>query len=398
MNNNKDKLNLVLDYNNLAMRALFTCQFTETNVDISNFDTVEECDVLVRKLASDIAFIIRTFVPDRVILACDAKYPWRNNLYTANMDGKYKGTRDRDEKKNWTNIFNAFDTLKLILKERDFVVTELDRTEADDIAAFWKEELMDKNKESLILVSSDKDWTQLVSFDGESQSFCACFNPIVNPKKQKKLYVTEEMKIWLDTPDKVDILFTNYNVMKKKINSLIQNDSKIYIESIDADRVLLDKIMCGDDGDNVPAFYDYYKNGKKNRVTPLKASHVFESLGIYTVDDLIKANEQHMLKDALEKEMKRDVDVDFDDRLERQRKLVELKTKLFPDNIVQLFEKHKEDVKSIGYGMPVSTIRMDDILRGTRYITENFHKKAKENSIFNDFKSLSAFSNPNKLF
>lgn len=397
MNSNKDKLNLVLDYNNLAMRSLFTCQFTETNVDISNFDTEEECDVLVRKLTSDIAFIVRTFTPERVILACDAKYPWRNNLY-GGIDGKYKGTRDRDEKKNWTNIFNALDTLKLILKERNFVVTELDRTEADDIAAFWKEDLMDKNKECLILVSSDKDWTQLVSFDSESQSFCACFNPIANTKKQKKFYVTEEMKMWLESPDKVDILFTNYNVMKKKINSLEENDGKIYIECIDPDRVLLEKIMCGDDGDNVPAFYDYYKNGKKNRLTPLKAGRVFESLGIYTVDDLIKANEQHILKDALEKEMKRDIDVDFDDRIERQRKLVELKSKLFPENIIKLFELHKEDVKSIGYNIQASTLKMDDILRGTRYITENYHKRVKENAIFNDFKSLSAFSNPNTLF
>jgi hypothetical protein len=75
--------------------------------------------------------------------------------------------------------------------------------------------------------------------------------------------------------------------------------------------------MAGDLSDNVPSFWHYYRNGRKQNVTELKAKHVFEALNINTVDDLIESNNKMMLKDALEKEMKRDIDVDFTERIDR---------------------------------------------------------------------------------
>lgn len=393
----KNKLNLVVDFNNLAMRTLFTCQFVETNIDIVNFDTDEECEVLVRKLASDISYIIRIFSPDRTIMACDSKLPWRSELYV-DMEGKYKGTREHDENKNWSKIFASFNEFKEIMRKNDFVVSEIENTEADDLAAMWKEHIVDEDSENIILVSSDKDWTQLISFDDRTKCFCACYNPIINPRKQKKFYVTEKMKEWFDEQDRVDIFFNNHSVIKDKIKNILRLDSKIVLDVLNPELVVLEKVMCGDDGDNVPAFFDFYKNGRKNRVTPLKASHVFESLYINNIDDLIRANKEHTLKNALEKEMKRDVDIDFDKRLDRQRKLVELKSSLFPERIVKEFNTHINDVKNKGYEIASSTIKIDDLLKGTKYISENYHKKMKENSIFSELRSLTERPNLNKLF
>ena len=294
------KLNAILDFNNLAMRALFTCQYMSESEVINDFSTDKECEILVRKIAMDISHVIRVLFPDRVIFACDSIYPWRNEIYK-DIDGeKYKGNREKDEKKNWEKIYEAFNDLKSILKRDGFVITEINSTEADDIAAMWKEKIM-SDGDCVVIVSSDKDWVQLVDFDNNTNSFCACYNPIPNNKGRRLFYVNEDYNKWVESADKCDIFFRGYDPIKKKMSGIISNDSRILLQVIDPQSVVLNKIMCGDDGDNVPAIYDYYRNGKKVRVTPLKASHIFSNLGIKNVSDLIESNSNGALKGAIER-------------------------------------------------------------------------------------------------
>ena len=387
------KLNMILDFNNFAMRSLHTCQFMEPDVKIKNFDTKKECDILIRKITIDICKVIRTFTPNRVIISCDSKQPWRKDLYK-DIDGmEYKGTREKDEEKNWNNIFSALDDLRDIFKKNGFIVTHIDRTEADDITTMWKEYLFDKG-EDVVLVSSDMDWVQLVGV--HNNNVCLCYNPIANNTGKKRLYLNSDIQEWLDTEEKPDIFFNNYNKTRKILKGVQLIDPKISFELVDPDRVLLNKIMTGDLSDNVPAFFHYYRNGRRQNVTELKAKHVFEALNIHNVDDLIDVNNKMLLKDALEKEMKRDIDVDFQERLTRQRKLVELKSYLFPEDIVKKFTS-----TVIGTcdecTVNTSNIKMEDVLAGTKYLEqEEVMKNGKLNSIFDDINSLSKFSSNSK--
>lgn len=386
-------LNMILDFNNFAMRSLHTCQFMEPDVKIKNFDTKKECDILIRKITIDICRVIRTFTPNRVIISCDSKQPWRKDLYK-DIDGmEYKGTREKDDEKNWNNIFSALDDLRGIFKKNGFIVTYIDRTEADDITTMWKEYLFDKG-EDVILVSSDMDWVQLVGV--HNNNVCLCYNPIANNTGKKRLYLNSDINEWLDTKEKPDIFFSNYNKTRKILKGVQFIDPKISFELVDPDRVLLNKIMTGDLSDNVPSFFHYYRNGRKQNVTELKAKHVFEALNIHNVDDLIDVNNKMLLKDALEKEMKRDIDVDFQERLTRQRKLVELKSYLFPEDIVKKF---KSTAISTCDECTVNTsnIKMEDVLAGTKYLEqEEVRKNGKLNSIFDDINSLSKFSSNSK--
>ena len=75
-----NKTNLVFDFSNMAMRALFTCSYANAGA-VTTFDTDEECGILIRKIAMDMAYVTRIFTPDRVIVACDARDPWRRSLY-----------------------------------------------------------------------------------------------------------------------------------------------------------------------------------------------------------------------------------------------------------------------------------------------------------------------------
>jgi len=360
----------------------------EPDVKINRFDTQKEIDVLVRKITMDICRVVRTFTPKRVIIACDAHNAWRHEIYKE-IDGEdYKGNRERSDERNWDNIFSALSDLMDILKDNGFIVTYLDNTEADDIAAMWKEYSWANNND-IILVSSDMDWVQLVGMS-DGNNVCACLNPIANNKGIKRFYMDEAVLNWVNEDEKPDIFFKTYNQTRKSIKNAHNADNKIQFEVIDPNMVLLNKVMAGDRGDNVPAFWDYYRNGKKQNVTELKAKHVFEALDVHNINDLIRVNESMMLKDALEKEMKHEVDVDFHDRMYRQRRLVELKSELFPKNIVDNFYKFVSE-NADKCTVNTAQVRMDDIVSGTKYEPKK-SPEGKMNSIFDDIDSLSKYS------
>lgn len=390
MNN---KLNLIFDFSNMAMRALFICTYANKG-EISTFDRDEECNILIRKIAMDMAYVMRMFTSDRVIIACDARHPWRNDLYSEIENESYKGNRQKDTTKNWDKIFKSLNEFKEILKDRGFIVTELDTAEADDVSALWKEKLFE-NGENLIMVSSDKDWKQLIDFVPASDKFCLCFNPIANNRGKKLLSGTKEFFEWLKTDNsKTDIFFSNYNPWKDKLKNIKSYDSKIEFEEINPQQVVLDKIMCGDDGDNAPSFCEYYKNGKKIRMTPAKCKKVLQSLNVETVKDLCQCTAANALLKTLNETFKHEFD-DFEpnERLMRQRKLVELNSNLFPQLIKDSFDKHSKNYADKGK-ITTAGITLEYILKDSKFLEEKQEHHSRENSIFDNIKDLDKYIKP----
>ena len=390
-----DKLALIFDYQNIAMRSLFACSYS--NEDVSSFDTQEECNILIRKMAMDMSLVIRTFHPDRVIIATDSYGSWRKSLYEDIEGEEYKGNRKKDETKNWPKIFRNLDDFKEILSDFGFVVTSIRSAEADDIAALWKRRL-DKDGQSVLFVSSDKDWLQLLDFRESDKWFCNCYNPISNNKGRRILSVTAGFDRWLKEEQmSTDIFFSNKSNVRSTFSDVSNFDKKIAFAVVDPDKVLLTKAFAGDDGDNVPSFMEYFKNGRKVRMTELKTAKLCEALKISTMQDLLQADEVNAIRPVLEKVMGRQVD-DFDisERIRRQRLMVELTPDLFPEGIVSEFEAHADKVAGSGY---VSTVemKMQDILKGTKFLDADYDKP-KENSIFTQIKDLEKYIKPVDLF
>ena len=388
-----NKLNLIFDFSNMAMRALFTCSYANRG-EISTFDTDEECNILIRKIAIDMAYVIRIFTPDKVIVACDSRHPWRNDLYANIENESYKGNRQKDTTKNWDKIFSSLNEYKEILKNDGFILTELDTAEADDVAAMWKEYFYN-NGENVILISSDKDWTQLIDYEPSLNKFCVCFNPIANNRGKKLLHGTSEFFEWLNSVNsKTDIFFSNYNPQKDKFKNIKTHDTKIEYDVIDPNQVLLNKIMCGDDGDNAPSFCEYYKNGKKIRMTPTKSKKILESFDVHNVKELCQAVNKNDFMNIVNKTFKYDFcDFEPNERLMRQRKLVELSSILFPEKIKKLFETHSIKNKDNG-SVQSSNITLDWILKGSRFLQEKRNRISKENSIFDNIKDLDKYIKP----
>lgn len=373
-----NKTILCLDWSNILFRSLFINQLYGTKM---TYDNIEDCQSFIYKFATDVCSIINIFKPNNVILLTDSQHAWRKDVLPGE-DG-YKSNRQKQEGVNWDNIFKCSDDLKQLFKNAGCHVAEYEHSEADDMAALCKEVIFEKYHDyNLIIVSADADLRQLIDFDPLTNQYCAVYNTIVKGKTGKRfLYITQEMQGWLDKEDQVDIFFSNVDESKQYIKDIVSQNVKIGIEVENPNEILLHKIFCGDDGDCVPSFYSWIHNGKSVRITPAKERKIRETLGIKTIADLIQAKDN--LKPLIESIAKKDVnDININERLHRQRTLVELNSSLFPKDIQSYKDTVDYMIQSTGETV-FANMKAANILKGTEY--ENSNKpKALTASVFKD--------------
>lgn len=354
-----NKIVLVVDYSNMLHRSVFVHRLTKQNC---TYDNQSDLDSLMYKVAMDMDYVFKLFNAYKIIIALDATNVWRKTFYP-----DYKGNRERDNSINWKNIYKMSADLIKKYEDKGVMCAKFDNTEADDIAAMIKHSVFENFKdESVILISADADWTQLIDWKRDTNQFCAVYNPTRHIRtKRTKLSLDEEFYNYVytatvDNEDKEvdnrslkDKIFSKSKDMNiKTISSksylmkfIADNRNQMDVEKINGQNVVLSKIFCGDDGDNVPAFYEYYKNGKKARVTNKPMQKIIESLDITSVKDLIDRTNKGLLRGAMEdalstKTNRIEIDIDFKEQLARQRKLVELNIANFPENI----SSHYKDV------------------------------------------------------
>lgn len=380
---------LLLDWSNLMFRSLFLHKLYEVT---AGYEREEDMKSFTHKFAVDICSIINLIKPMHTIICCDSQDAWRKDILPGE-DG-YKGNREKDKNINWENIYKCSDDLlKILEKQPGISVCMTSRAEADDLTAMIKEVVFEKYPQySLIVVSSDADLQQLLDFNLNNKQFCIVYNTVAKvTTKKKHMYVPKSFKDWLDAPEVCDIFFTNYNmdIMKKYFKDLLAQNANIEMVVKDSDEVLLNKILCGDDGDNVPAFYSFYKNGKLVRVTQKRSEKMMNIIGARNLKELTANIGQ--FADVMKTVFKIDeVNCDCKKRLERQKLLVELDSRLFPENIrdyKSTIDYIVGNIRNSGFRY----IKADDILKGTPY--EGWGKRrALEADIFKEFNKLTTYN------
>lgn len=388
---NNSKVLLVVDWSNLMFRSLFMHQFFG---DVSGtYDRIEDLKSFTNKFAVDVCSIINMFKPNNVIIATDSQHAWRKDILPGE-DG-YKSNREKSENVNWDNIYKCSDDLQSILQRNGIHVANIERSEADDIMALIKETVFDEYPDyNIIIVSADADIRQLIDFDEESHQYCVVYNTTGRGKGTKRrMYATQSFLDWVNKEQVVDIFFSEFEPSKQYVKDLLAANSIIELVSDNPNEVILSKIMCGDDGDCVPSFYGFYKDGRYVRTTPAKSKKILEMIGAYDVKSLI--NNKHRLQEAYEKVYKREVnDLDFSERLQRQRTLVELNTALFPEHIREYRDSIRYMLQDIP-GTVFQNIKAQEMLKGTDY--EGMDKKrALEADVFKDFERMTKKKNQKK--
>lgn len=375
--------NLIFDLNNIAYRSMFivsgygTSQYT--------FDSQKETDQLIRKLAMDVSYITRLMNPSRIIFALDDK-SWRKQISIEENEG-YKANRTKAMHINWNNVYHALDEFVEIMNNNGFISTKIESAEADDVISLWTHELIDNQSQHVIIVSGDEDVRQLVrhkNLDNNKIIFATVFNPFMQGKNSsRKLYVPKHFESWINQVTTVDIfnIKGSIDVDKQDFKKIINNE-KTKLEVVDGDMIALRKIFCGDDGDNIPAFYTWLN--EKNvavRITNSKFEKIYEYLqknisnkideNLSPID--LMDNDKQIL-DAVKIVTKQNPPFNVRSRIDRQMKLVWLNTLLFPSPIIEKFH----EIKTIELNKPrinYAALNMQDLLEGTRYVkskkTEN---------------------------
>jgi 5'-3' exonuclease len=379
--------NLIFDLNNIVHRSMFVVggygskKFT--------FDSQSEIDQLMRKIAMDTTFIIRLINPSRILFALDDK-SWRKDIKIDENEG-YKANRTKSSYINWNNVYTALSEFSDLMKSNGFIVTKIENAEADDVVALWSHELMNSQSQHVIIVSGDEDLRQLVNYKtlpfNNKIIFTTVFNPFMQRKNaSRKLYVPQHFQDWITATEAIDIfnMKGSINIDKEDFRKIITAE-KTKMEVIDGRMIVLRKMFCGDDGDNIPAIYSWLnEKGVEIRITNSKFEKIYEMLQqnpeeSLTYLDIIKRIEKVL--EAIKKVTKQNISDNFDmwTRLDRQMKLVVLDKELFPEKIVKTFEGIKENELSkprVNY----ANLNMHNLLEGTRYVRER--KNENEAPIF----------------
>jgi hypothetical protein len=332
----------------------------------------------------DISQVIRTINPSRVIFAIDSK-SWRKDISIDENEG-YKAQRTKSAYINWDNVFKIMGEFTDIMQTNGFIVSKFDRAEADDIISLWTHELLFNQNQHVIIISADEDVRQLVGKNNSDKiAFSTVYNPFLQGKNaSKKLFVPEsDFDEWILDADPGDFFNRGIDADKEDFKRIL-NDPKTKMEKINGNRIVLRKIFCGDDGDNVPAIYTWLNDkGKEVRITESKFEKIINYIGAKNPWDLMEKKD-HIYDQLIDISGTRP-GFKIEDRLDRQMKLVFLDPSIFPESFVKEFQKKVREELSKPQVHPQNW-NMVSMLEGTRYISsgEKYKKPTTEASIFGE--------------
>ncbi len=315
---NKSKLTLIVDGNWLLMSRLSV-------LNNRYKDELELCQELKLLMLKSMEIVLRQFPSiDNIIFVSDGG-SWRNKIqvpkFLEEAGIEYKGNREKSDEINWELIFDEFEKFISVLSSTGITVSRENGIEGDDWCWYWSTKLNEENT-NCIIWTKDKDLTQLVKTNSDN-----CFTVWWN----KESGLLSENK-----PDEeLNFLFNfkydeNELIFKELIKNA-KNDS-----CINPKHIILDKIIRGDLGDNIiPILYRKSKT-KQFRVA---SKDIPENLNIHNETEI----RQYIHNLLNSKTYLNKVEKDEEDIVQHfiyNVKLVELSKTNYPDNILEIFDKH----------------------------------------------------------
>lgn len=245
------RFTLIIDGHNFFFRSLWsTFKQGKSKILVNQ----KEIDTYEKKLMSDFCMLIKSVgsIVNDVVFVKDS-HSWRKDLL---LQQEYKGNRkkaqDNIDNNGFTTVINNFtDTLN----ELGVKISQVYRSEGDDLISAWSDYLFQEGKSSLIL-STDKDLTQLVKCVNDVHIMQ--YSPIAN-----KLYISEETNQVIN--DMKNKTITQENLFDEIFTISVESDSfekfveSAEIEIVNPEHVRFTKIVGGDTSDNI--YPVYFKMG-----------------------------------------------------------------------------------------------------------------------------------------
>lgn len=267
-----NKLTVLIDGGYLLMSRVFG---TEKGFRIDNNPAQKAAAARDFKetMARTIVKILKQIPADNIILASEGG-SWRKNLPIPESLGEttYKGHRTKHEETDWNAIYKAYNEFATSCKNVGITVSQHSMIEGDDWAWYWSRRLNAKGT-NVIIWTSDADLKQLVQINGSV--FTAWYNDkagLVLPDSCKGS--DDPIEYMINPP------FSNDQLMK------IQKTIK-KVTYINPDMIVLNKVLCGDAGDNIKSIVRYKKNNRTYRFSEKDFAALINDLNISSIQNLL---------------------------------------------------------------------------------------------------------------
>lgn len=317
----RNKCTLIVDGNWLLQSRMFV-MIDQFKMSLDETLRQSAAVELQSRLSFSITNILNHFKSiDNIIVVADGG-SWRKKLPIPEVlhGSRYKGNRTTDEDIDWETIYGALNDFMDRCNENGITTSRFFDVEGDDWCWYWSRRLNSEGTHCIIW-TVDNDLKQLVQVD--NNAFTAWYSD------RTGLFLPQELK----EPELDDIEF----FMTPQVSSPILEDlktSSLQVSYIDPNSVILDKIICGDNSDNIKSIVRYVKNGKNRRIGEKEWEKAADELNIHTIQEMIEHRDDIIDFFAkkygnLEDNSREDLQTMF----EYNKKLVWLNENIIPENI-----------------------------------------------------------------
>lgn len=275
---------------------------------------------------------------DNIILVTDGG-SWRKQLPIPDSikDTVYKGNRVQAKELDWKYIYGALNDLADRCKELGMTVANHSAIEGDDWVWYWSRRLNSEGT-SCIIWSSDNDLKQLVQTDTETLAFTAWYN--------------DKNGIWFDDSYvEADCDIIDFFMKPTKIKSPIYESVKSNIKDsyVNPDLIVMDKIICGDVGDNIQSIAIVKRNNRNFRVTSKIWEEIRNNLNINKLQQFFN-NQTNIIYAVTNTQKFAECDTsNIMDMFEYNKKLVWLNEDVIPETIILYMNQCDYKVVDINY-------------------------------------------------
>lgn len=335
----KNKCTLIVDGNWLLMSrfSVMSNGFNINNPDISKEMAQNELHNL---MAKSINIILNRFpVVDNIVLVTDGG-SWRKQLPIPKQlqDTTYKGNRGQTIELDWKYIYGSLTNLSDKCKELGITIANHSAIEGDDWVWYWSRRL-NADGISTIIWSSDQDLKQLIQVDSKTGAFTAWYN--------------DRNGIWFDESfeekpmDDLDFFMQPIRVKSPVLESLKQYSSSTNF--FDSDAIVMEKIICGDAGDNIKPVARVVLGSKTYKVSPKMWNDIKESLDIKTLNDFFSRKNDIISNIINIKKFNQNNPDDISEMFDYNIKLVWLNESVIPETIIMYMNQLEYEVPDINY-------------------------------------------------
>lgn len=330
------KTTLVIDGNWLLLSRVFGLvdYFKKTNPQ----EVKEEAKSKLKDiLNSSISINLNRFknTINNIVLISDGG-SWRKQIDRPSMvkNFEYKGNRDFDGETDWDMIFGTLTDVCDRFSSLGITTTNHCYVEGDDWAWYWSRYLNSKGI-NVIIWSSDNDLKQLLQVD--NGVFTGWY--IDSKTESNGLYLPEVLKE--KSVDDIDF-FLNPDISNPTLERIKVQAKNVHY--INPDLIVMEKIICGDYGDNIKSIMLKELNGKYYGIGQKDWEKVRGSLSLEKLEDFFNKKE-----DIIRELLKINKFSYFRDKVDQVRDMFDFNTKLVWLNERVIPESIQESMSSAEY-------------------------------------------------